>query len=160
MTWLAAFASEGELKQAAGELRAQEFPVETYTPKPLEEAPSSPVPIVIFIAGMVGLIGGFVAQTYANTWSWPLNAGGRPPISWPSYIVIAFELGILFAVCAGFFGFLIACRMPRLYEKVDECPAFRSASRDGWLLTVGGDPLLSRRALERLRPLLIEEVPQ
>jgi hypothetical protein len=133
---LAAFTSEDALRAALPRLRAAQLgPIETYTPRPLEEGPSL-VPLAVFVAGVLGTAASLWLQTYANVWAYPLDIGGRPPFSWPSFIPIALENGILAAIGTGFFGYLIACRLPRLYEPIDECEAIRRATRDLWCVAV------------------------
>lgn len=168
-SFLVGFASREALREALRQLGAAKFTaVETYTPMPLDEedagspAPSgSPLPLVMFIAGMLGFIGFFLLMTYADVRAYPLDIGGRPRFAWPTFIPIAFELGVLCAMAAGFFGYFLVCRMPRLYDPVDECESFRSASRDGWLVRIGGDDVEAlahaRWILERLNPTSFEE---
>jgi Alternative complex III, ActD subunit len=158
---LAAFQSEAELAEALAALRNQQYSFETYTPKPLEEHPTgSPLPLIMFIAGMVTFCGFFYLLTWVNVWNWPIDIGGRPLFSWPTFVPITFELGILAAVAAGFIGYFAINRMPRLYEPIDHCRSMQRALRDLWIVAVDSDN--AERASELLakyRPLCIEEIP-
>jgi hypothetical protein len=159
---LAQFGSEHELDRAASVLRAQHSgQVETYMPmEPEGDTGRSVLPLVMLCGGIVGAVGGFLMQAYATTISYPINIGGRPDLSWPSYIPTTFELGVLGAVVAGIVGYLIVAGLPHLYDPVDEAERVRFAMIDGFILCVrGGDMALARQALSGLSPLGIEEVP-
>jgi len=136
--------------------------VDTYTPMPVEEsAPRSPLPLCMFVAGVLGFAGAFALMSYADVRAYPLDIGGRPEWAWPTFVPIAFELGVLCAMVAGFIGYFIICRMPRLYDPVDECTAIGRASRDGWFIHVRaqepGAILSARRVLEPLQPTSVQE---
>jgi hypothetical protein len=137
---LARFATEQALNHAVTRLAAAEFDrIETYTPTALQEQSDpggSPLPLLMFIAGTLGFIGFFLLMSYADLRGYPLNIGGRPKFAWPAFIPIAFELGVLCAMGAGFLGYFWVCRMPQLYDPVDNTGAAKSATRDGWLVAV------------------------
>lgn len=160
---LAEFESAQALREAVERLAAADVrEIETYTPAPLDEDSSgSPLPLTMFVAGMLGCIGAMLLMTYADVYAYPLNVGGRPRFAWPAFVPIAFEIGVLCAMVAGFVGYFVVCRMPRLYDPIDECERFREASRDGWFVAVRSedfDRLAKVRAvLGKMRSVSIEE---
>ena len=163
---LVMFADEPALGHALERLRGMSLgELRTYTPKPLElEPPRSPLPLIVLIAGLLGAAAGFAMQVWANTRSYPLDIGGRPENSWPAFIPISFELGVLAAVLAGVFGYFIINRLPHLYDSIDELEGMREALRDGWLVSIrtkDSERLAQARAVvEELRPLSIEDLPE
>ncbi len=52
-------------------------------------------------------------EYYIAAIDYPINVGGRPLYSWPSFIPILFELTVLLASCGAFFGTLALCGFPR-----------------------------------------------
>jgi hypothetical protein len=133
---LATFASEADLGRALERFPADQWPgLETYSPLPLSSEPAhSPLPALMFAAGMLGFCGFFLLMTYADTQGYPHNIGGRPAFAWPAFVPIAFELGVLCAMVAGFVGYFVVCRLPKLYDEVDEFDGSRRSLYDRWLL--------------------------
>ena len=161
---LARFSDLEALRGAEGRMRdAGVDRLVSYTPfEPPEEgtaAEASILPLFILLGGLLGGIGFFLLQTYADVWAYPMNIGGRPDFSWAPYVPNAFEVGILCAVATGFFGFLIAAGLPRLYAPVDRFYMFGEASRDGYFLLVEtAEPARHRALIEALHPLRVEEM--
>jgi hypothetical protein len=73
-----------------------------YTPFPvhgLDEAMGikrSILPYVTLVAGLTGGIIAFAGMSYIFNISWPINIGGKPFMSIPSFIPITFEMTVLF----------------------------------------------------------------
>ena len=162
---LASFDTERSLRGALDRLRQSGLSrLETYTPAALDEhSAGSPIPAVMFAVGLLGFVAFFALMAYADMVSYPIDIGGRPRFAWPPFIPIAFELGILCAMVAGFAAFFVAGPMLRLHAPVDECEGFRAASRDGWTVVVREDDpgriATARAVLRELAPTLVEDVP-
>lgn len=63
-----------------------------------------------------GLFGGFAAFAF-TIWisdNWPLVVGGKPIVSMPPFIDIAFEMTVLFGALFCCLGLLLRARLPRL----------------------------------------------
>lgn len=106
------------------------------------------------LGGLLGCISGF-ALTIWSSFAYPMVTGGKSIASVPAYVVIAFELTILFAGLASLIGMSIHNRMPRLRLRADFDPRF-SADRFGIVVSV---PAAEAGAAERaMREAGAEEV--
>jgi hypothetical protein len=96
--------------------------------------------------------------------AYPLNIGGRPFHSWPSFIIVSFELTILFGGLSAAIGMLAMNGLPMPYHPVFNVPQFGFATRDRFFLCIeAADPKFdmaeTRRFVESLNPASIAEVP-
>ncbi len=69
------------------------------------------LPRVGFIGGAIGAACGFGFQAWVFTKSYPLNIGGKPELSVPSFIPVTFESTVLFAAFAMVFAFLFRSKL-------------------------------------------------
>lgn len=109
----------------------------------------------VFIAGLVGAAVGFGLQYWTSVVAYPLNVGGKPLNSWPSFIPVTFELTILLGVLGAVLGMLWWNRLPQPYHPVFNVPRFKLASSDRFFLIVESidprfDPRDTREFLEGL----------
>jgi hypothetical protein len=169
---IAAFNGPGQVLRATRAARKAGYKqMEAYTPFAVEGLAQeldfniSAVPLLTLIGGLLGAAGGFWMLWYARSFSYPLNIGGRPLFSWPAYIPITFELGILGASFAAFFGVLALNGLPRPYHPVFNVHEFEFASQDKFFLCIeAGDPKFDRPGtadfLRSLNPVGVWEVPK
>lgn len=163
---VATFAEEACLTQAVRELRrARIGPLETFTPAPPHEgSTASPIPLIILVAGLAAAALSFGLQSFSSTIAFRFDIGGRPALSWPSFIPTTFENAALVAVAAGFVAFMAINRMPKLYDPVDEAIGMRRASQDRWVLRIDSkdDDVLARAhtLLLRMEPVRVEDLTE
>jgi hypothetical protein len=153
---MAEFDNPTALVNAAREARARGYrKLDAYTPFPIEELTEalhlhkSKLPLIVLIGGILGGLTGYLMQYYVTVIYFPINIGGRPLHSWPMYIVITFELTVLFASISAFFGLLALCGLPTPYHPAFNVPRFALASRNRFFLCIEAtDPLFDRQATE------------
>ena len=168
---MAEFLTHEELLRAAERAYAAGFRrMDGFAPFPVEglaEAlgKKNRLPLLVLIGGILGGLGAYYMQWYANAVSYVINIGGRPIHSWPAFIPITFELTVLSAACTAFFFSLALNGLPRPYHPVFNVPEFERASQDRFFLCIESrDPIFhpenTRAFLQTLNSVLIAEVPK
>jgi Protein of unknown function (DUF3341) len=143
--------------------------MDAYSPFPVEGLAEAlgfhrtQVPLIVLIGGILGCLGGFFLQYWVAVIDYPINVGGRPLNSWPSFIPVTFELTILIAALAAFFGVLALSGLPMPYHPVFNVDRFELASRNRFFLLIeAADPQFdltaTRRFLEAIGPHGVYEV--
>ncbi len=140
---LAEFADEEALLEAATRVRSLGFQqVEAYSPYPVHGLAEVlgirgvRLPRIVLGGGIVGLVAALAMQWYSAVIDYPLNIGGRPLASWPSFMPIAFELTILVAGSSAVLGMFALNGLPQPYHPLFNVPEFAKASRAGFFLCV------------------------
>jgi ActD protein len=119
--------------------------MDAYTPFPIEELTEAigfrktRLPLIVLIGGIVGCVGGFALCYWISAVAYPLNIGGRPLASWPSFVPVAFECTILVASLSAVLGMLALNGLPQPYHPVFNTHRFELASRNTFFLCVEAD---------------------
>ena len=140
---MAEFEDPDSLVEASRQARDSGYTkLDAYSPFPIEELHEAlklkkPIlPKLVLLGAILGALTGFILQYYTSVEVYPLNIGGRPLNSWPSFIVITFELAILFAAGTAVFGMFALNGLPSPYHPVFNVERFALASRDRFFLCI------------------------
>jgi hypothetical protein len=124
-TIVGVFAHVDTTVRALEELKAKGYhDLTVYTPVPVHEIedvverdrPVSKVRLFTLLGGLTGLASGWILTAWSSL-KWGLVVGGKPPIGLPvspPYVVIMFELMILFGGIAAVIGMVTLGRLPQL----------------------------------------------
>ncbi len=168
---IAEFEQPEQLVAAARRARAEGYRnMDAYTPYAVEGLSQALgmnrtwIPLITLIGGILGGTGGYFMLWYSRVISYPLNIGGRANHAWPAFIPITFEMTVLGASLAAFFGCLLLNKLPQLYHPVFNAPTFELASQTRFFLCVEAiDPKFdldgTTAFLQTLKPLSVAAVP-
>jgi hypothetical protein len=116
--------------------------MDAYTPFPVEGVAEelgihhSIVPTIVLIGGLLGALTGIVMQVYSAVFDYPLNIGGRPLNSWPSFVIVTFELTILFAGVSAVLGMLAINGLPKPHHPLFNEPRFDRVTQDRFFFCI------------------------
>jgi hypothetical protein len=168
---MAEFDSAKELVAAAHKTHAAGYKkIDAYSPFPIEGLAEAigfhknRVSLVVLIGGLVGMISAYSLQYWVAVITYPTIVDGKPYHSWPSFIIVTFELTILFAGLSAVIGMLALNGLPMPYHPVFNVAEFAKASDNKFFLVVfSSDPNYdaagTRSFLSGLAPRMIAEVP-
>ena len=157
---MAEFPDATTLVEAAKRTHAEGYrKVDAFTPFPMHELFDAleindrRLQMGVLAAGILGAFAGFGLCYWTQVIAYPLNIGGRPFNSWPSFIPVTFEVTILFAAFATVLAMIGLNGLPMPYHPVFNVQRFRErASQDGLFLAIeADDPKFDR---ERTRAFL------
>lgn len=118
---------------------------------------------LVLICGLLGALTGFGMQVIAMVYHYPYDIGGKPFMSWPSFMPITFEMTILFGSFGAFFGMFAMNGLPRPHHPIFNAKRFERASSDGFFLCIEAedgqfDAQATRGFLEQQQPVEVSEV--
>ncbi len=99
------------------------------------------------MGGLAGATGGMALQIWTSVYAYAHNTGGKPLISWPMFVPVAFECTILltaFSVLGAMFGL---CGLPKPHHPVFNASFMHRASQDKFVLCIeASDPRYDKDA--------------
>jgi ActD protein len=169
---VAEFDSADALLAAADRARETGYTeIEAYSPFPvhgMSEATGfkcSIVPWIFFVGGFTGACTGMFLEWYISVIDLPLNIGGKPPFSIPSFFPVMYECTILFAAVSGALGMLALNGLPKPYHPIFSTPNFEKASQDRFFLAIEAidpqyDDVKTQTFLNGLKPINVSVVEE
>ncbi|MDR3689621.1 MAG: DUF3341 domain-containing protein [Fimbriimonas sp.] len=144
---------------------------EAYTPFPVHGLSDAlrfhdvRVPWLILVGGLCGGFFGYTLQWYTATIDYPLNVGGKPFNSLPSFFPVTYECTILWSALTAFFSVWALNGLPRPYHSIFNTPGFDRASKDRFFLAIeSNDPKFdsegTREFMLGLNPVAVSEVEE
>ncbi len=153
-TLVSVFDFPDDVATAITKLRGRGFDeIESYSPAPFEQIDDalddrpSKVRVFTLVGGLTGLFTGFLMQIWMSL-EWPIKIGGKAFTSIPPYVIIGFELTILFGGVLTLLGLLLVGGLyPRRLDPAYS-PRF-SAEEFGVVVTCGDRDVAEVDALLR-----------
>ena len=110
------------------------------------------LPILVFFGGLTGTCLAIFLQTFTNSFEldiWALvpvvgyqfEVSGKPLISTPAFVPVAFELTVLLSALTTVFGMFVLNKLPCLYHPVLKSTQLKRITDDRFVLVIeAGDP--------------------
>jgi len=139
--------------------------ITVFSPMPRHElehaldSPESPVRIFTLVGALIGTASGFALPIYASL-DWPLMTGGKPIISLPAFVIIAFEMTILFGALATVLGLFINARLPHVRANVIYDKSFSVGSFGVFVASPAGREGEVRKVFEEASAIEVRENPR
>lgn len=143
---LAEFRNADDLLSAARTLKSNGYTrMEAFTPFPVHgiddvlDIKPSPLPWFVLSSGLLGGVAALAFQWWTNTIDYAYIVSGKPMFSLPANIPVTFEVIILMAAFAAFFGMLFFNGLPKFSNPLFKDKRFLQATNDRFFLFVEAD---------------------
>jgi hypothetical protein len=167
---LAEYENSADLYHACEKVRDAGYAAwDAHTPFPvhgLEKAMGvrpSIIPWIVCVMGFTGAGLGFLLQYWSSTIAYPLIIAAKPYNSYPAFVPVTFELGILLGSFGAVFGMFGLNRLPQLYHSLFNSSRFGRFSDDRFFISIEArdpkyDAERTRKLLESTGATAVEEV--
>ena len=119
----------------------------------------SPVRVFTLVGGLTGAATGFAFTSWTSM-DWPLVTGGKPILSMPAYVVIAFECAILFGALSTVIGLFINAGLPNFRRMVAYHPECSNGSFGVYVTAPHAKAEQVRELLNGFEPSELREDPE
>jgi mono/diheme cytochrome c family protein len=94
------------------------------------------LPWIVLVAGLTGLVTALTMQIWMNSINYPYIISGKPYISLPAFMPVAFELTVLFSAFGAFFGMWALNGLPKFSNPIFTDPRFDRVTDDRFFLYI------------------------
>ncbi len=109
------------------------------------------LPWIVLGAGVTGTATALVMQIWMNSIDYPYIISGKPFLSLPAFMPVAFELTVLFASFGAFFGMWALNGLPKFSNPIFTDPRFDRVTDDRFFLYIDSkDDQFDRSGVEKL----------
>lgn len=92
------------------------------------------VPFAAIGGALFGAIGGFLLQYLPNIYHYQMNISGKPLNSWPAFLLITFEMGVLFSAFSILGSFILGNKLPRFDREIYSLAAYNERRHDHYFI--------------------------
>jgi hypothetical protein len=96
----------------------------------------SKVPWFSLVGGLGGAGAGFLLQVYVAAIASPLVISAKPLVSWPAFVPVSFELGIISCAVGTLVGMALINKLPMFYHSLFRSEAFERCSDDAFFISI------------------------
>jgi hypothetical protein len=97
---------------------------------------ASKLPWIVLVMGLGGAGGGLLLQWWVAVKAYALVISGKPLFSWPAFVPVTFELGVLFGALGAVLGMLGLNQLPMLYHPLFNSKQFERMSDDAFFISI------------------------
>ncbi|MCP5069314.1 MAG: DUF3341 domain-containing protein [bacterium] len=140
---LAQFATPEKLMHACAKVRDRGFSSwDAHTPFPIHGLDGamglkrSWVSAFVLVMGLTGAALGMLMQWWVASKAYPLVISGKPFFSWPAFIPITFECGVLGGAAGAILGLVILGRLPRHHHALFNSERFKRVTDDAFFISI------------------------
>ena len=143
-------------------LRKAGFAPKAYMPYPDHEIEhalgydQSPVRVWTLVGGLTGAATGLALPIFASV-DLPLVVGGKPMVSIPPFVILTFELMVLFGALSTIIGIFVLARLPDFKTSVLYDPEFTAGHFGVYIEADGARLDEARRILKAEEPVELRE---
>lgn len=125
----------------------------------------SMVSAFVLVLGLSGAAAGMLLQWWTSAVDYPLVISGKPFFSWPAFVPIMFECGVLGGATGALMGLFVMGKLPQHHHALFNSERFAQVTDDAFFISVeAADPKYDTEATaELLRDIgatYIETVPE